>query len=716
MLGDSARRLCKNGGGGGVRADDYDFLPDYRICPPHLRVAGPEDLSAARGLRAGELRVAWNRIASVLHDDPVITVVVDDGTTTIVHHVPVEAISDFFDSVPRGRDLEITVALTRQQHVVSDIIRIRIRATQTRTGDRPRPPERVQAPRQQTYVLRQLSVTTGYNYACWLRDGDNGLVCESHNPVVKDYFDGDPSFETVPPTSPQTAVDMGEIHGCSIQASDDHITCWGSDRDDVVSGHPADLGPVTAVAAGLFHSCAMRQTDGSIRCWGDNSVGQTDIPSDLGPTVPAVAVSAGRGHTCGIRKDDDRVVCWGMNYSKQLDVPANLQAKGLGVGERHSCAVRKVEGTVVCWGRNTEGQSDVPANLGPVLSVSGGEFHTCALRSDYTIRCWGSDAYGQISTVPAGAFVDVNAGSLYSCGRRPSGTVECWWKKESQSPAMSTIDLSSGTQTEGMACGIRKADGELQCWGYLGPFLRSGTKLDPRWVLARTFKAVSASQHLMCAIKTDDTVTCWGSYWTTALRNQVQQTLKDLGKADAVSAYEYNGCAIRQSDDKPVCWRAHPWTDIALVTPPDQVVKAVALGQTHACAIAANDEVVCWGSNSNDRATPPATLGAVTQISAGKDGSCAIRKSDQKAVCWGYNSQAPQNLGTVTQVASGDGFHCARKTDGTVACWGQNDRKQTEVPANLGAVKQVAAGKYPCAIRSSDETVRCWGTGVFTPP
>ena len=126
---------------GGVLAEHHSFQTHYRSCPQHQQVACPQDLQAARGLKAGELRVSWQRVANLqdspaLLGEPAVTVIVDGGGTAVVGTAPAIATSVLFDTTPRGRDLAIAVALTRQGHVISEVCRIHIRSTQTRTGDR----------------------------------------------------------------------------------------------------------------------------------------------------------------------------------------------------------------------------------------------------------------------------------------------------------------------------------------------------------------------------------------------------------------------------------------------------------------------------------------------------------------------------------------------------------------------------------------------------
>ena len=126
---------------GGVLAERHSFQTHYQSCPRHQRVACPQALQAARGLKAGELHVSWQRIANPQDSpdplgQPAVTVIVDGGGEAVVGTAPVAATGVLLDTVPRGRDLDIAAAVTRQGHVISEVCRLQLRSTQTRTGAR----------------------------------------------------------------------------------------------------------------------------------------------------------------------------------------------------------------------------------------------------------------------------------------------------------------------------------------------------------------------------------------------------------------------------------------------------------------------------------------------------------------------------------------------------------------------------------------------------
>ncbi len=184
---------------------------------------------------------------------------------------------------------------------------------------------------------------------------------------------------------------------------------------------------------------------------------------------------------------------------------------------------------------------------------------------------------------------------------------------------------------------------------------------------------------------------------------------------------------------------------------------ALDAGYHHACAIAHDGAVFCWGKNMygsvgdgsiSDRAhpTPVQGLGAgsgVVQLSTQGDHTCALL-DDGTVKCWGYNDAAqigvgegmsyyttPQpvaGLSGVVSLAAGYKHVCALTDDGEVYCWGSNTYKQlgntaaadpqtTPIAVQtsdadtspLTGVKAIASGLYhTCAVMETD-TMKCWG-------
>ena len=189
--------------------------------------------------------------------------------------------------------------------------------------------------------------------------------------------------------------------------------------------------------------------------------------------------------------------------------------------------------------------------------------------------------------------------------------------------------------------------------------------------------------------------------------------------------------------------------------------KLVAAGNLHACAIANDDKLYCWGANGRgelgdgtlvDHASPT-MVGASTWISVATGGgyhgcgfsnrrtcgghTCAIR-SDHTLWCWGANAEGqlgdltttdramPVQVGTQidwSAVSAGAAHSCGIRNNGQLWCWGKNSEGElgdttttatiSPIPvANAGPWAQVSAGgSHTCAIDSVDR-LWCWGSNL----
>jgi alpha-tubulin suppressor-like RCC1 family protein len=462
------------------------------------------------------------------------------------------------------------------------------------------------------------------------------------------------------------------------------------------------------ISAGGGHSCQVNE-DGTVRCWGANNVGQlgngllgngiaanepTRIPtlvvtSPNTPLTSVVAVAAGGSHTCAL-------------------LSAVLTA-----------------GTVHCWGLNGNGQlgNDALTNrLNPVavigltnaVAIAAGANHTCALLADGTVRCWGANGNGQLGigsfggnqltpvtvmtspNIPLTNVIAITAGSQYTCALLANSTVRCWG---------------------------------INLFGQLGNNTTAPSSVpvtvmtSPNTSLTNVIAIAAGTFHTCALLVPNGAVRCWGD-------NRNGQ----LGNNSTVQS------------NVPVTVMASP--NIPLLN-----IVALATGNAHTCALLANSNPTCWGSNSNGqlgigalggtRLTPvdvvtPSPNNAVA-VTAGSSHTCALL-ANGSAKCWGANQSgqlgisntAPNNTaptpvlgggGSVTarDIAAGRNHTCAVRADGAVRCWGSNGSGQLgdgttttrlSPVAVLGLtdpVVAIAAGEaHTCALVASG-TVRCWG-------
>ena len=157
-----------------------------------------------------------------------------------------------------------------------------------------------------------------------------------------------------------------------------------------------------------------------------------------------------------------------------------------------------------------------------------------------------------------------------------------------------------------------------------------------------TVKQISAGADHTCVIASNDHAYCWGLNYGL------------LGDGTTTS-YRNTPVAVQ------------------LGALPNLTVKQISAGNDYTCAIASNDQAYCWGVNSNgqlgdgtgtQRNIPVAVqLGdrpdlAVKQIATGNYHTCAIASNDQ-VYCWGYNTNGQLGDGTYTGPETCSVFACS---------------------------------------------------------
>jgi alpha-tubulin suppressor-like RCC1 family protein len=183
--------------------------------------------------------------------------------------------------------------------------------------------------------------------------------------------------------------------------------------------------------------------------------------------------------------------------------------------------------------------------------------------------------------------------------------------------------------------------------------------------------------------------------------------------------------------------------DAAAVTP---TVTGVSAGPDHACAVASDRTVWCWGGNAygqlgdgtkTSSAKPVSVPGLAdaVAVAVGTWHSCALT-SGGAVVCWGRNSSgqlgnasfngslvpvSPTGLTSgVTAIAAAAGHSCALLASGGVQCWGENGTAQlgndsllkSSVPVDVsgltGATAIATGDVHSCAVTPGG--AQCWGS------
>ena len=85
-----------------------------------------------------------------------------------------------------------------------------------------------------------------------------------------------------------------------------------------------------------------------------------------------------------------------------------------------------------------------------------------------------------------------------------------------------------------------------------------------------------------------------------------------------------------------------PTTATTTKTQPPVQAQFIGTGSTHACAVSAEHNAVCWGNGDDGKTTTPGAT--VASITVGLNNACAITLADSTATCWGSNGHQMSEL------------------------------------------------------------------------
>ncbi|PZQ49098.1 MAG: hypothetical protein DI551_00145 [Micavibrio aeruginosavorus] len=275
-------------------------------------------------------------------------------------------------------------------------------------------------------------------------------------------------------------------------------------------------------------------------------------------------ISSYGGHSCGVRGDGNGF-CWGSDSSGQLgnntaisstqETPSMVVSDGIPwskivAGADHSCGV-KANGTLWCWGSEAQGQlgngstaatQAAPVQIGTATDwtdITAGYQFTCGIRSDGRAYCWGSDTSGKL-------------------GNGSSGSVSAPATVNDFGP---WVNINA---FENHACGI-KADGSAWCWGagaqgQLGNNTTTDAQSPSLVSLPGPWIDIRPGRYHTCGLRAEGDVYCWGQTADGKLGNSgtpspLTSPLKvgSAGKAVAVAAGNSHSCAMK-ADNSVLCW------------------------------------------------------------------------------------------------------------------------------------------------------------------
>jgi alpha-tubulin suppressor-like RCC1 family protein len=308
------------------------------------------------------------------------------------------------------------------------------------------------------------------------------------------------------------------------------------------------------------------------------------------------------------------------------------------------------------------------------------------------------------------------------------------------------------------------ADGTLACWGDggegqlgTGDFAAHPEAVAPIGLGA--VEAFALGNAHACAIKAG-VVRCWGRNHNSQLgiNNATYQSMPvaigGLTNVASVAAGGMTTCAVTQTGEL-WCWGMNNGIGTGAFNVPRRVMGLPPIAQvaistndliysaTHACAVATDGSVWCWGFNGRSQlgvagmtnsATPVQAMlsSQAQQLAIGDHVTCALLAT-REVMCWGGGDEGRLGDGTepfaraepalvpvsdVVGISAHAGTVCARTAIGELYCWGQNHAGQLVGHTALSAaapvklpfrdVRSIGVGfDHACALEG--DVVYCWG-------
>lgn len=512
---------------------------------------------------------------------------------------------------------------------------------------------------------------------------------------------------------------------------------------ETYSSHFAGNGPflqapgVVRVSCGELYICAMldaaNTTGGAATAPTDDGGGV--IHAD-GTITPNASTASSTGVACwGLDFADDNqgaivssvMVDDAMHVANAIEQPLPPSLRDLG-GEVHEIAVSYNQMCIItrtlsisCAGwemvNGLPGTSYVdfgpepfalPSQLGSNvvgMAMYGNLAIVCVMTRNRDVQCYMRD--GTPFQLPPSMMVDGYALALednWLCALDAAYLLRCY--------TMPVTPIVQGPYSTGVAsvtlgyvwsCIILES-GSLACLDYLG------TNFIPSSLEDVSVQAVGVGVAHAAALTVHGELKAWNSDRTDYFVPDSMQS----GVASVCTGL-WHTCAVKAGDGTLSCWQGVDVPDSLQ----DTSFKQVSCGGFHACAIARDARLLCFGDNRFGQLDVPDDFSQnITAVSAGRSHTCALNATGHMQ-CWGWNYYGQSSVlnylqGNIVSVSAGYGTTCAITRGNTMRCFGGPPDDNVEEQVYLDTASSSSANDRTCRVTTSGD-LECWTLLYLSP-
>lgn len=247
------------------------------------------------------------------------------------------------------------------------------------------------------------------------------------------------------------------------------------------------------------------------------------------------------------------------------------------------------------------------------------------------------------------------------------GQLSCWRGRLSRVPTGEFVSVADDGYN---ACALR-TDQTVVCWG-VARWPRAPRTTFSQVQLGRQASPLNMGREYACGLTKDAHIQCWEA-------GSEGITFGLSGIYTAMEAGDDTVCGLQATGDADCLTSIH---HVAERPPPGEgPIVAITLGWDRTgCLVETDRSARCWTSSlATGSDVVPARIERFISLRAGGGGVCAIRE-DERLQCWGRAGTPP--AGRFRELSRPDGFgnYCGRAVDGTFYCWGDPTSDVGDLP------------------------------------